>query len=519
MTVSSARTTIRSLWDAFWSGGIANPLSAIEQISYLLFLKRLENLDIERADDARRTGRAYESIFQDRQECKWSFISQQQPDEMLRLVRDVAFPFLKDPRVSQLEAGNDAFAIAMRDAVFIIPNGNLLARAVALIDQLNLDDLPPDFQGDIYEDLLSELSLAGKNGQFRTPRHIIDTMVQLVSPQLSEWVCDPAAGTSGFLVAVYRAILAQHTSLLSSTDHASGLPRVLTGDLLSNEQRELLRGERFVGYDFDTTMVRLGLMNLMLHGIEHPNFRYQDTLSRAFSPGRRYDVVLANPPFTGNIDKTSINTERLTLPTTKTELLFVELCLSLLVVGGRCAIIVPEGVLFGSTNAHVQLRKRLLEENQVEAIVSLPGGVFRPYTGVKTAILVFTRGGSTDTVWFYEVTGDGLTLDDRRLPAPMNNNLAFVPNAFANRSLPVGEQEWATTEARIEVEEHSWSAATSTIIDRDYSLAANSYRPHSADTAAYDDPREILMKIRELEIDISGRIGRIEKMIGADLDD
>jgi type I restriction enzyme M protein len=505
---------IDDLWNRFWSGGIANPLSAIEQISYLIFLKRLEDLDNDEEALAMRQGRAYASFFEGHAECRWSSLKEQSPERLLELMHDKAFPFLKN-----LKTNGNTFPEAMKDAVFIIPKASLLSSAVDIIDTLPISDQNFDVQGDLYEYLLSELNLAGKNGQFRTPRHIIRIMVELTNPQVGEWIFDPAAGTGGFLVAAYQWILKTKTPPDVVRTDEDGLWHQLTGELIgrAKEQWALLDGDRFVGRDFDTTMVRLGLMNMLLHGIRHPEFRYKDTLSKSFDSGRKYDVILANPPFTGNIDKSDINTDLLTLPTTKTELLFAELCMALLETGGRCAIIVPEGVLFGSTNAHKELRRKLVEENQVEAIISLPGGCFKPYTGVKTAILFFTKGGSTQRIWFYEVTGDGYTLDDKRIRDAERNDLRFAPQAY--RILVQGAQEaWESDEAQTIADKQSWTATADEVASRDYNLAASAYRPRSTEEQEYEDPRKVMVRIRGLEAQFQEKLDTIEKMLGEVID-
>jgi type I restriction enzyme M protein len=514
MLTPELQAKIRELWNRFWAGGIANPLSAIEQISYLIFIRRLEELDNQEATEATRDGRPFASRFADCEECRWSYIKAQSPERMLSLVRDEVFPFVK-----HLQLDGKAFAAAMKDAVFIIPKASLMASAVQLIDSLPLSDQNYDVQGDLYEELLSELNLAGKNGQFRTPRHIIRTMVELTDPILEDWICDPAAGTAGFLVAAYQWILKKYTPQDVVAVDPDGSWRHLTGQLLNDDPQEqaMLRGHRLVGYDFDQTMVRLGLMNMMLHGIQDPELRYQDTLSASFSPTRRYGVILANPPFTGNIDKADINQELLRLPTTKTELLFIELCVSLLAPGGRCAIIVPEGVLFNSTRAHKELRSELLENNQIRAVISLPGGCFKPYAGVKTAILLVQKGGTTERVWFYEVTGDGYTLDDRRMPDPARNNLQYVPQAY--RILAKGSTEPWTSDGAAEISrDHSWTATLEEIAARDFSLSANLYRPYRATDQQVEDPAHILRRLRALDEQIQLRLSRIEAAISESTD-
>jgi type I restriction enzyme M protein len=403
---------IRQLWNHFWSGGIANPLTAIEQITYLVFLKRLEDLSHE-------PGRSSEFSIPD--ECRWSNIKHLTGKELLDRVGDTVFKWLRSLDVDGEER--------MQNAVFAIPNAMLLRRAIDIIDKLFVPSRNQDALGDIYEHLLNEIAEAGKNGQFRTPRHIIRAMCDLVDPQYGERICDPACGTGGFLVNAYQHILKTNTNPEMLVFEGDGTPLNVYGDRLSTEQHQHLRSNSFYGYDFDRTMVRLGWMNLIQHGIENPKVNYGNTLGSAFNQKIQsgevgnFDVVLANPPFTGSLDKTDIGETLQELKTTKTELLFLELILQLLRIGGRAAVIVPEGVLFGSSKAHKTLREKLVAENTLKAVISLPGGVFQPYTGVKTSILVFDKGGKTDEVWFYEVAKDGETLDAKRNPKPEENDL------------------------------------------------------------------------------------------------
>jgi type I restriction enzyme M protein len=428
------KAEIRSLWDAFWAGGIANPLTAIEQITYLVFLKQLEDLDKKREAETRNTDRR--SIFdvENGETYRWSYIKGLEKTERLAHVRDVVFEWLKT-----IEEGDNKDR--MRDAVFVIRNPNLLDKAVETIDTLYLTQQNQDIVGDIYEMLLSEIAEAGKNGQFRTPRHIIRAMCYLVDPKPGERIGDPACGTAGFLINSYQHILAEYTDRDKLEFTADGSPLNTDGRKLDPDILNSLRRNHFYGFDFDRTMVRLGWMNMIQHGLENPQIFYADTLGNRFyeeylyptadrtSPSSKellassFDVVLANPPFAGNIDKNNVG-KSLRIGTNKTELLFLELILQLLKPGtGRAAVIVPEGVLFGSTTAHKEIRRKLVEENRLTAVVSLPGGVFQPYTGVKASILVFYKGGSTENIWFYEVGADGFTLDAKRTPRPEENDL------------------------------------------------------------------------------------------------
>lgn len=480
------RDKIRELWDRFWSGGIANPLTAVEQISYLIFLKRLEDIDDMEAQRAARNGLQYESRFLGYDGCRWTALRELQPEVMLERYRREVFPFLKG-----LPFQSDGFAHAMRDAVCLIPKASLLAAAVSIIDTLPFNDDEHDVQGDFYELLLQELSLAGKNGQFRTPRHIVQMMVELVNPQPADSVCDPAAGTAGFLVSAYRWVctrVEQEKSFLQPHD------------------------SQYVAYDFDSTMVRLGIMNMMLHGIRTPAFHYQDALSYGLNANRHFDVILANPPFTGSLDESTINKDVLALPTTKTELLFIELCLSLLRQAGRMAVIVPEGVLFGSTRAHAELRARLVRDNNLRAVISLPPGVFKPYTGVKTAILYVEKGGSTDNVLYYEVTGDGYTLDNKRIPSPESNDLLYVPQAF--RKLVLGSKEpWSSLAAEQIVRDQAWIVSRSEIEAHGFDLTSRAYKPQTETEQQLDDPHRIIGRLRSLEAEISDRLSMVELMM------
>ncbi len=450
MLSTTIKSEISSLWDKFWSGGIANPLTAIEQISYLLFMKRLDEVDLKRKADADFLGQTYISIFEgkdnegnDNQKKRWSYFKHLEGGEMLKHVQTQVFPFIKE-----LKNGNQVFSDHMKDAVFIIPKPSLLVEAVNIIDKI-YDEIDKeqkegeafqDTQGDVYEYLLSEIASAGKNGQFRTPRHIIQMIASLVNPKLGEEICDPACGTGGFLLGAYQHILTQHTSEQYLQKDENGIVKGLLGDKLTDERQwKVLREKTFYGFDFDTTMVRIGLMNLMLHGIDHPNIDYMDTLSKKYSESNKYDVVMANPPFKGSIDKGDIN-EDLSLQTTKTELLFVNRIINMLRLGGRAGVIVPDGVVTGDISASKQLREMIVNNNQLEAVIALPHFTFKPYASVATYVLVFVKGGVTDKVWMYIVEKDGYSdgsvrsyegnseLPDVVLNWNNRNNESYKPN-------------------------------------------------------------------------------------------
>lgn len=422
LTDSVLRSKVDQLWDKLWSGGLSNPLDAIEQISYLLFMKRLDEEETRREKLARLRNTAYQSLFVDQAgkpvpEYRWSAWTQKPGQEVLDFVKSHVFPFIKG-----LGGEGSSFAQQMTNAEFKINKPTLLLEACSLLDEMKVSQQNQDVQGDLYEYLLEKLNQAGRNGQFRTPRHIIRMMVQMIQPKPTERICDPAAGTCGFLVNAYQYILEKATPTESLMIDADGFPHGMTGELLNDAERQFLHSEGLTGYDNDSgmTMLRIGSMNLMLHGLRQPNFRYRDTLSKSFTEAKRYDVILANPPFKGAIDAGDVSD---TLPSRcrKTELLFLHLFLRLLEMGGRCAGIVPDGVLFGSSNAHIETRKRLIEENRLEGVVSMPSGVFKPYAGVSTAVLIFTKGGTTDRIWFYDMEHDGYSLDDKRQKVTEND--------------------------------------------------------------------------------------------------
>ena len=522
MLSPTIRTKIDALWDKFWSGGIANPLTAIEQISYLLFMRRLDATDLEQQRRAQFVGQPYTSLFDGtftgldnretpKGELRWSRFRHLPAEEMLRHVRDRVFPFIKS-----LGGDEYPFARAMQDAVFILPKASLLVEATGIIDEIYTEiereqregQTFQDTQGDLYERLLSEIATSGKNGQFRTPRHIIQMICCLVDPKLGDRVCDPACGTGGFLLGAYQHIVTAYTSEEHREIDENGLERGLVGDRLTNaELWRVLREETLYGFDFDTTMVRIGAMNLLLHGIDRPNLGYADTLSKRYTEKAMYDVVLANPPFKGSIDKGDIH-EELGLKTTKTELLFVNKMINLLDIGGRAGVIVPDGVLFGSSNAHKALRQMLLEQCELQAVVSMPSGVFKPYAGVSTAVLVFVKGGRTDRVWFYDMQADGYSLDDKREKTEAND----IPDVVAKwkawyhgRDDVVSQFEDRKAKAfYVPVEE---------IVENGFDLSINSYKEIEYEEVKYDPPKVILQQLRDLEDEIRKDLDELEGML------
>lgn len=506
MLTPTLRSKVDSLWDKFWSGGIANPLTAVEQISYLLFMRRLDAMDAKKAEDAEWLKKPYKSLFKGNEKLRWSKFRHLPAEEMLAHVRDKVFPFIKE-----LGGEEDAFARHMQDAVFIIPKASLLVEAIGIIDAIYTEieqegakkgQTFHDTQGDLYEYLLSEISSAGKNGQFRTPRHIIQMICALVNPKLGDLVCDPACGTGGFLLGAYQHILTQHTSKEHLRTDENGMTRGLVGDKLSDKRQWAALHERtFYGFEFDTTMVRIGLMNLVLHGIEKPSLNYMDSLSKQFTEKDRYDVVLANPPFKGSIDKGNIN-EDLVLKTGKTELLFVNRIYNLLRIGGRAGVIVPDGVLFGSSNAHKELRGILLDKCELQGVVKIPAGVFKPYAGVSTALLIFVKGGKTENVWFYDMQADGLSLDDKREKVKEND----IPDVIA---------KWEKRNHKKDTDRKSraFFVQADEIRENKCDLSIGRYKEVVFDTVEYDSPRIILRRLRNLEKTIAQDTDELEKML------
>jgi Type I restriction-modification system methyltransferase subunit len=469
---------VHYLWNLFRSAGSSNALSSLEQITYLIALKRLEALD---QPSARK--RTAKNIPLPKAYPRWSeFIKLKSQQDKFEWFKNTAFPYLKN-----LTFFGDAFHFSMLDAVFGISKPKLLVDAVNIIDELPFGDERVDVQGEIYESLLSQLSFAGKHGQFLTPRHIIQTIVELCDPQPGERICDPSAGTAGFLVSAYERLRKAQAD---------------KGDL---------NQEDFVGYDFDTTIVRLGLMNMMLHGIKQPEYYRQDSLSEGLKP-RQFDLVMSSPPFGGAVDRKTINKKLLTLKTQKIELLFVELSLALLKVQGRCAVIVPEGVTFGTDSPTRALREQIINDYKLEAVISLPRGCFLPYTGSKTSILLVQKGGVTDQVLLYEVTGDGFTLNEKRSPDPENNDLALVPQTF--RALVRGDDTaWASTATKELALKRSLLVSKNEIKANGLSFSIGLYRKLGSATKVQETPRQIIENIHSLQEQIRLKLTDIETMI------
>ncbi|MBM7420463.1 MULTISPECIES: type I restriction-modification system subunit M [Chryseobacterium] len=515
------KALIDRLWNNFWSGGISNPLTAIEQITYLIFMKQMDDLEAKREHDAKSKGEAYTSKFDgmfkvpgsdeeiSKQDLRWKTFSKSMSSEaLLYHVQTKVFPFLKEFE------GGSKFTKAMANAVFIMPKSSLLVEAIKIIEEIFVEiekdavhggHAFQDIQGDVYEMLLGEIASAGKNGQFRTPRHIIKLMNDLVQPQLGQRIADPACGTAGFLLGAYQYILTdlvRKESPNALQPDEDGFMRATVSATLNENLKHIVE-ESLYGYDIDTTMVRLGLMNLMMHGIEQPNIDYKDTLSKSYNEDAQFDIVLANPPFTGNIDKGDIN-ESLKLGTTKTELLFIERIHTMLKVGGTAAIVVPQGVLFGAGKAFLECRKIMLEKSELKAVITMPSGVFKPYAGVSTAILIFTKGSTTDTVWFYDMQNDGYTLDDKRNKSDKSDLQDIVKQYHQKTSTASTEQER---------EGFNFSIAIKEIIDNGYDLSFSKYKIEVYEEETFEDPKVIFEKLESIEVTILKGISELKELI------
>ncbi|MCX4246620.1 type I restriction-modification system subunit M [Paraliomyxa miuraensis] len=495
------KSQIDKLWTEFWTGGITNPLTVIEQISFLMFARLLDVMETTEERRAARTRKRFQGRFTGKDDPRrWGSFRQLAGEEMLVVVRDQVFPHFR-----KLGGSGTTFGESMKDAQLMIQKPSLLVEAVNQIQALPITE--GDAKGDLYEYLLSKLTTAGINGQFRTPRHVIRFMVEVLDPQPSEVIGDPACGTAGFLVGVMQYLLEKHTSDAGKLAGEDG-GVLYSGDLLE-EHREHIQSRMFHGFDFDATMLRIASMNLMLHGVGNPAIHYQDTLSNSFPDrfGRQaedgFDVILANPPFKGSLDEGDVHPSLTrVVKTKKTELLFVALVLRMLKVGGRSATIVPDGVLFGSSKAHRTLRQKLVEENQLEAVISLPSGVFKPYAGVSTAILVFTKGGSTKQVFFYDVQADGFSLDDKRDPVKEDD----LPDALKRwRQRGKGKNGDRTKKHFVvpvgEIEGNGWD------------LSINRYKEVVHEEITYDPPKVIIGRLKALEEEIAKELRELEGML------
>ncbi len=526
MLTGQLKNDIDKLWTKFWTGGIANPLTVIEQISYLMFARMLDIQEDVAERKAARTGKDFDRLFpntKDGQLLRWKNFKQMAGKEMLKHLKNDVFPFFATlGNKTDGSDGSTEHALAhigeyMQDADLEIKNESVLVAAVEMIEQLPLNQ--SDVKGDIYEYLLSKLTTAGINGQFRTPRHIIDTMIELVDVQPQDVICDPACGTAGFLARTMEYLNKQHSSEAGIFADEDG-NKHYTGDLLE-PYREHISQTMFWGFDFDTTMLRISSMNLLLHGVNGANIHYQDSLNKSVKENyptqeeEFFDVVLANPPFKGALDETNTNPKVLEIvKTKKTELLFVAHILRSLKLGGRSATIVPDGVLFGSSKAHQQLRKELVENNQLEGIVSLPSGVFKPYAGVSTAILLFTKGGETDQVWFYDVRADGYSLDDKRTLVAQND----LPDVITKWKEWQSDLQGHTNPGNPGVNFHDKTQQAFVVDVADikankYDLSINRYKEIEYEEVHYDKPAVILDEVETIEKEITKDIKKLRGML------
>lgn len=535
MLTGQLRNDIDKLWEKFWTGGITNPLTVIEQISYLMFARMLDMQEEVAERKAARSGKDFDRLFPNTKEgqaLRWkNFKEMGSGKELHKHLKTNVYPYFaklgkkSDDRDGLGKKGSALAALGhigeyMQDADLEIKNESVLTSAVAMVDKLPLTQ--SDVKGDIYEYLLSKLTTAGINGQFRTPRHIIDAMIELLDPQPTDVICDPACGTAGFLARTMEYLNRVHSSNAGIFEDEEG-NKHYTGDLLE-PYRDHINKHMFWGFDFDTTMLRVSSMNLMLHGVNGANILYQDSLSKSIKENfprqeeNFFDVILANPPFKGSLDETNTNPDVLGLvKTKKTELLFVAHILRALKLGGRAAVIVPDGVLFGSSNAHQQLRKELIENNQLEGIVSLPSGVFKPYAGVSTAILIFTKGGTTERVWFYDLQADGYSLDDKRTPLKGEGS-NDLPDAITKwkqyRELVQGNASAKKIEKAFgDKTQKAFVVDASTIADNKYDLSINRYKEVVYGEEQYEDPKLILKKLKELEAEIMTDLDELEGML------
>ena len=499
MITGELKNKIDSLWEIFWTGGLTNPLDVIEQITYLMFIHDLDDSDNLRAKEAAMLGLPYKSVFADQvqigdrtiegQQLKWSVFHDFPAGKMYSVVQEWVFPFIKNLHGDK----NSAYSKYMDDAIFKLPTPLMLSKVVDSLDdiyKIMSDSQSADVRGDVYEYLLAKIASAGVNGQFRTPRHIIRMMVELMDPKADEVICDPACGTSGFLVTAGEYLKEKRKQEI----------------FFDRQKKDHYMNHMFYGYDMDRTMLRIGAMNMMTHGIDNPFIEYRDSLSDQNPDKDKYSLILANPPFKGSLDYDTVSTDLLKVcKTKKTELLFLALFLRMLRVGGRCACIVPDGVLFGSSTAHKAIRKALIEDNRLEAVISMPSGVFKPYAGVSTGILIFTKTGhgGTDRVWFYDMQADGLSLDDKRSPVAEND----IPDIIARFKNLEGEQDRKRTEK-------SFFVPKDEIVGNDYDLSINKYKQTEYKAVEYPPTIEIMAKLDEIEMEIGSEMEALRNLLG-----
>lgn len=497
MITGELRSKVDSIWDTIWTGGITSPITVLEQITYLMFMKLLDDNQLKAEAGANALGIKLKNrvfgegicvisenphVETDYENLRWHVFHNYEPGAMFNNIQNYVFPFIK-----QIGEGKDtAFSRYMKDTVFLIPTAKVLAKVVDGIDAMDMNN--KDIMGDVYEYLLGKIAAAGENGQFRTPRHIINMMVQLMKPTLKDKILDPAMGSAGFLL---------ESSTYISTHYAK--------ELMKADNAKYYKSGMFSGFDTDQSMLRIGAMNMMLHGVEDPNITYQDSLSGDNNERNCYSLIMANPPFTGSVFQEEISKDLLALcKTKKTELLFLTLFVKMLEVGGRCASIVPDGVLFGSSTAHKAIRRELVENQKLVAVISMPSGVFKPYAGVSTAILIFTKtnAGGTDKVWFYDMKADGYSLDDKRSPIAAND----IPDIIARFNNLDGEEGRERTE-------QSFFVTKEEIVDNGYDLSINKYKKTEYVAVEYPSTAEILDRLDALEAEIASEMKELRKML------
>ena len=510
MVTGAIKNKIDKIWTDIWAGGITNPLTVIEQLTYLMFIRSLDEKELETEEFENMTGENMAKIFPQSavgQSMRWSKFKNNDPREIFDVISQRVFPAIKNLKYGKLpdftaqgemieiededgrsDEGNTAFARYMGDAMFLIPTPQVLQKIITGLDDLYEHDIADlDMQGDLYEYMLGKLATAGQNGQFRTPKHIREMMVELLQPTPDDTICDPACGTAGFLVSASEYIRRMHE------------------DSMTSEQWEHFAGPAFTGFDTDRTMLRISAMNLMLHSISTPEVDYKDSVSKQNGISDKYTMILANPPFKGTVDAESINDNlKAVTNTKKTELLFIALFLRMLKKGGQCACIVPDGVLFGSSNAHKSIRKELIENHHLRAVISMPSGVFKPYAGVSTAILVFTKtgAGGTENVWFYDMHADGFSLDDKRSEIAEND----IPDIIDRFHHLDQETERKRTE-------QSFFVPKQEIVDNGYDLSINKYKKTEYVAVEYPPTDEIIEKLLELENDITTGLLELKEML------
>ena len=510
MITGAIKNKVDKIWTDIWAGGITNPLTVIEQLTYLMFIRSLDEKELETEEFENMTGEKMDKIFPQSavgQSMRWSKFKNNDPRNIFDVVSQRVFPAIKNMKHGRLpdfseqgelmevpdDSGADeqestAFARYMKDAMFLIPTPQVLQKIITGLDDLYEHDIADlDMQGDLYEYMLGKLATAGQNGQFRTPRHIIQMMVELLQPTPEDTICDPACGTAGFLVAAAEYIRKHYE------------------DTMTPEQWEHYAGDAFTGFDTDQTMLRISAMNLMLHSISHPDIDYKDSVSKQNQIRDKFTMCLANPPFKGTVDAESIHDNlKAVTNTKKTELLFLALLLRMLKKGGQCACIVPDGVLFGSSKAHKAIRQELVENHQLRAVISMPSGVFKPYAGVSTAVLVFTKtgAGGTDQVWFYDMKADGFSLDDKRSPIG-ENDIPDIVQRFHHLEQEAGR-------ARTE---QSFFVPKQEIADNDYDLSINKYKKVDYVPVEYPSTMELMADLHELELEITAGLAELEGML------